>query len=156
MVDRGGCMLVKILSDSIGIAEADIEALLALPRTALLNHPTYNRLLEGLDSDLLGETLSHAREIYESKMPGVINSISEEYAYRGRGMTAFTLGNWLLGFVSQPNQLPKLMDFHNRVPTPAIAAGLPLILGALATMEEGAAEWVKAMAVLSLPFFAAE
>ncbi len=149
-------MFIKLLSESIGISEFDIQELLALPRSELYQSPAYNALVSALNSNLLSATLPQAREIYETKMPGVIDSISADYSYKGRGMTPFTLGNWLLGFVSQPNQLPKLMDFHTRVPVSAIEAGLPLILDALWTMGEGAGEWVKAMAVLSLPFFTAD
>lgn len=149
-------MLIKVLSQSIGISDFDVQELLALPRSELFKSPAYNGLVASLNSNLLSTTLPQAREIYETRMPGVIDSISADYAYNGRGMTPFTLGNWLLGFVSQPNQLPKLMDFHTRVPVAAIEAGLPLILDALWTMGDGAEEWVKAMAVLSLPFFTAE
>ena len=149
-------MLIKVLSESIGISDFDVQELLARPRAELFTNPAYTALVASLDSSLLSTTLPQAREIYETRMPGVIDSISADYAYNGRGMTPFTLGNWLLGFVSQPNQLPKLMDFHTRVPVAAIEAGLPLILDALWTMGDGAEEWVKAMAVLSLPFFTAD
>ncbi|MBI5928628.1 MAG: hypothetical protein HY862_04925 [Chloroflexi bacterium] len=149
-------MLTQLLAENIGVSQSDIQALTRLSRAELYENPTYQNLVNDLDFDLLHETLPIARKVYESTLPAVIEAISDTYRYKGRGMTAFTLGNWLVGFLSQPDQLYQLVEYHNRVPLQVIEEGLPMILKSLGEMEAGGTEWTKAMAVLSLPFFAAK
>lgn len=146
-------MISEVLAQYIGIPQSDIKNLLSLSLEDLYDSPAYNKLVQQLDFDLLHETLPDARKVYESVVPTVIDSISSEFKYTGRGMTAFTLGNWLVGFLARPDQLFKLADIHSHIPVPAIEAGLPLILAGLSDMDSGGKQWSKAMAVLSLPFF---
>jgi hypothetical protein len=66
-------------------------------------------------------------------------------------MSAFTLGNWLVGFLQFPAALEGLSKFHKRLPQDAMAELLPHMLSVLEDMPHGSADWQKALALLSMP-----
>jgi hypothetical protein len=148
-------MITQILSRNIGISVDEVQKLMRLSRSQLYDNPFYQNLVNQLDFESLRYSVGDARKVYETHLPELVAHLREEYGYTGKPMTAFNLGNWLVGFLSQPDQLYRLIDLHKQVPLEVISTGLPDILEMLGEMGPSGREWQKALAVLSLPFFAA-
>lgn len=146
----------ELLAHTIGIPVREIQRLFRLDRVEMYNDSEYRRLVREIDLELLGTTLPLARQVYDRIMPDVIAAVRSEFDYAGRGMSAFTLGNWVIGFLTQPDELSKLLEFHDGVPSAVFEISLPSILDALNQIENGGREWAKAMAILSLPLLSIE
>lgn len=145
----------EFLAIYIGIAAEEVETLLTMPRSELYQSSFYKDLINELDYKLLGSTLQDARAMYDLYLPEMAEHLREIYHLNSRGMTSLTLGNWLLGFLHNPKNLAKLYEMHQNLPLEVLQEGLPAILNILGHMPApGRAEWQKAMALLSLPFFA--
>lgn len=148
-------MDMEILAGYIGISTEDVEVLLNQSSTEIYQNTFYQNLVAGLDYKLLGKTLQDVRAVYDTYLPDVAIHLRDVYHLRNRGMTSLTLGNWLLGFLHNPNTLSKLYEMHRHIPVDALEEGLPAVLDILGQLPPtGRMEWQKAMALLSLPFFA--
>ncbi|KAB2906104.1 MAG: hypothetical protein KJ064_11235 [Anaerolineae bacterium] len=150
-------MDMEILAGCIGISTEDVEVLLNQSSTEIYQNTFYQNLIAGLDYKLLGKTLQDARAVYDTYLPDLAIHLRDVYHLSNRGMTSLTLGNWLLGFLHNPNTLSKLYEMHRHIPMDVLEEGLPAVLDILGQMPPtGRTEWQKAMALLSLPFFAQE
>ena len=147
---------VELLSSTIGISQQEVQGLLALSKEQVYKAGSYQDLVSQLDYNALSDTLPAIRQAYELYLPVVVNSLRTEHGYTGNPMTPSTLGNWVLGFLYNPAYLDKLPGLHRNVPIEVIEAGLPQVLDVLDHAGEVGQEWKKALAVLSLPFFAAD
>ncbi|MBZ0305432.1 MAG: hypothetical protein K8I82_05130 [Anaerolineae bacterium] len=148
-------MLVPTLAEYIGIPEIEIQQFMTMPKSQLYKNDVYQALVESLDYQMLGTTLTEARSVYDTHLPELVDYLRQEYGFKGKPMTALTLGNWLLGFLHNHKNLHKLAEMHHHIPHYVLEYGLPEILKILNFMPDPArAEWQKAMAVLSLPLFA--
>ena len=148
---EGLTMLTKTLADYIGTRESTIEDLLQLSPTQIYQSEAYQALVAKLDRDLLHQTLPEARGAYEQGLPRFKREMGKSYDFDRSPMSAFTLGNWLVGFLQQPDALNTLPKFHGDVPRPVMREGLPHLLSILDRMGQGRQEWQQALAVLSLP-----
>ncbi|MFP4323161.1 MAG: hypothetical protein ACLFTK_11970 [Anaerolineales bacterium] len=144
-------MLTKSLANYIGVSTRDVQTWLNMSAAGIYDDPAYQDLVYGLDRALLEETLSEARAVYEDALPEFQAALGSEYNFRNTPMSAYTLGNWLVGFLQYPDSLPELLDIHARIPQSVLTAGLPMLLSYLDDMPQGGAEWQRALAILALP-----
>lgn len=135
----------------LGLRDAEVDRLLHLKAPALYQDESYLKLVESLNYRLLENTLLDARSVYDEHLPELVDYLRNEYNYQGKPMTALTLGNWLLGFLHNHQNLHMLHKMHAHIPMEIIEHGLPKILEMLGYIRQGGKEWQRAMAVLSLP-----
>lgn len=147
-------MLVSLISKYTGMDQAEVERLLALSSKEVFADPAYQDMVNALDKKLLESTVINAREAYRGRVEAFSASLEAKYKLQNPTMSAFTLANWLVGFLYSPDNLSDLLDRHERVPKEALVDGLPEILDMLDNMDDGRAEWQHAMALLSLPLIA--
>ncbi|MCA9902210.1 MAG: hypothetical protein KC547_00020 [Anaerolineae bacterium] len=133
------------------LPKAEIDRLLALSQDEIYNDATYLNQVRQLDAEYLYDTLPAARDIYAQYVPQYNQILSERFGLHNSVMSAFTLGNWLVGFLQFPTTLDGLSKFHKRLPKDAMAELLPDMLSVLDDMPQGSADWQKALALLSLP-----
>lgn len=144
-------MVAQLLAKHIGIPVEQVESFLHMSHAQIYASPDYYELVKTLDYDLLVESLNEVRRVYEQHLPGLASHLRDQHGYLGRPMTAYTLGNWLIGFLNQPHLLFKLVDIHRPLSPEIIETSLPAILEILGKMANGAHEWQRATALLSLP-----
>lgn len=144
-------MLADTISRYSGAAAGDVSRWLTLSPEAIYEDPAYLDLINGLDKEFLQETVITAREAYREGLDDLAKKIEVKYDVENPVMSAFTLGNWLVGFLYSPTTLPDLLERHGRVPAEAIREGLPELLGMLESMPTGRQEWQQALALLSIP-----
>lgn len=117
----------------------------------IYNDSAYLNQIRQIDTERLYETLPAARDIDAEYVPQYNQILSERFGLHNSVMSAFTLGNWLVGFLQFPKTLDNLSQHHKRLPKEAMAELLPHMLSVLEDMPHGSADWQKALALLSMP-----
>ncbi len=156
IIDMETALNPELFADNIGISVEDARAMLSLRQNQLIHSEMYRELVRSLDYTALSNSLRQIRALYETHLPELVDYLRDNHQYVGKGMTALTLGNWLLGFLNMPDYLDHLIEIHKKVPPFVLTIGLPRILEILDKAEASSAEWKKAMALLTLPMFAAQ
>ena len=128
----------------------DARRLLALSPADVYTDPVYQDVVARLDADLLRQTLVHVRAAYEDGL----GPIKEKYGLSNTIMSGFTLGNWVLGFLTSPDHLNDMLDRHAALSQDVIAAALPELVDLLDDLPAGRAEWQCALVAFSLPLIA--
>ena len=140
-----------ILSRYIGVSPGKVARLLTLSQQQVYADQEYLGWVNQLDAERLYDTLQYARSVYEAYMPEFSQHLSNQFGMHKTVMSAYTLGNWLVGFLQFPNTINGLTRMHQHIPRQAIADLLPRMLEVLQEMPEGGREWQRALAILSLP-----
>lgn len=144
----------QVLSLYIGLSPNDLRSIMELPAEHVFEHPTYRTLVEGLDIELLKQTLPQARSAYAIGLPAFMRHLERETGLTNISMSTYTLTDWLIRFLEAPETLPVVLSMHQRLTSPIIRNGLPSLLESLDSMAVGRTEWQQALAVMSLPLVA--
>lgn len=147
-------MVVDKLAATIGTPRAAVERLLAMSQSEIYEDAEYRHWVSQLHPAPLHRTLGYARQAYDRHLSQLAKILRDEYGFVNVPMSAFTLGNWLVAFLAYTESLSDMTRIHARLPQAAVARLLPEILNALGEMPEGAQEWQRALAVLTLPLLA--
>lgn len=139
------------LAKYIGTDAATIQKLRQLDASAMYNHADYRALFDGLDAAYLQNTLPLVRKAYDAELPKFKTQLASKYSIDAEPMSAFTLGNWIVGILSYPERFNDLLGIHGKVPGMAIDDSLDTLVEMLGTMPEGASMWQHALCLLSLP-----
>lgn len=130
---------------------AQIERYLQMSARAIYEDPFYNQMLHSLDREFLIDTLPLARKAYEAHLPAFAADLQARYRLPNMPMSAFTLGNWVLGVLEYPNTAPEIITMHGRVPGEVIANNLEDLLQFLGDMPQGSTAWQQALCLLAFP-----
>lgn len=146
-------MSVDTLAQYSGIPAETIKQWLSLSPESIYRDTGYLAWVKDLDEDLLTDNLKAVRAIYESDL----DAIKSRHGLSDTIMGAHTLGNWVLGFLKFPDQLPDLLERHASVPGTVVANVLPELAVLLNKIEDdaGRAEWQRALILFSIPLMAA-
>lgn len=148
-------MIAQALAQYIGVPKAKIERLLALTQEKIYQDAEYQAWINTLNIEQLNKFLPLARAAYEKHLPTFTEHLHTQYNLSNTPMSAFTLGNWLVGFLQYPSQISELSRMHRRLPPQAVREMLPEMIAMLDDMPEGRAEWQRAFALMALPLAAA-
>lgn len=147
-------MFAHMLANYIGTDAEEIERLLGMSQNDIFADPTYVYWVRSLPQERLDRTLALARDNYATHMPEYHQHLAAQYGMPQPKMSAYTLGNWLVGYLQYPDMVVELPSIHHRLPREAVIDMLPTMLETLGEMPEGAADWQRALAVLALPLAA--
>lgn len=128
--------------------------MLSLSQQALSEDAGFQTLISQLDTNTLDQTLSLARAAYETRMDAFHKVLEQHYGLARTSMSAYTLGNWVVGYAQFPNAVGNLTHLHRRLPVGAIVELLPDMLAVLGEMPQGREAWQHALAVMTLPLLA--
>ncbi len=142
-------MSVDTLAQYSGIPAETIKYWLSLPPKSIYENEDYLSWVKGLDANLLTDNLKPVRAIYEAGL----DTIKARHGLSDTIMGAHTLGNWVLGFLKYPDQLPDLLERHASVPNAVVANALPELAALLNGLEDedARAEWQRALILFSIP-----
>ena len=138
------------LAAYIGISVKDLDYFLAMNGHDIINDSQYTALLSGVDRELLERTLPQVRAVYEERLPAFAASIQERYKLDRNPMSAFTLGNWIVGALQFPAYIQSILDLHDGIAAEVFANELPALL-AMVDDVPGNEEWKRALCLFSLP-----
>ncbi|PJF36918.1 MAG: hypothetical protein CUN49_03005 [Candidatus Thermofonsia Clade 1 bacterium] len=147
-------MIAEVLAQYIGVEKRKVERLLALKQEQIYEDPEYQAWISKLNVDRLNSFLPLARAAYEKHLATFTEHLRTKYNMVNTPMSAFTLGNWLVGFLHYPSQISELARLHRRLPRQAVLEMLPEMIAMLDDMPEGRAEWQQAFALMALPLAA--
>ncbi len=139
------------LAQLVNVSPATLQRFLSMEATALYEDDEYMSLVRSLNRNLMEETLPEVRAAYEKHLPGFVDEIKKQYQLKDNPMSAYTLGNWMVGILRYPETTNTLLNMHTRVPSQMIIDGLPHLLSFLDEVERGGAEWQRALCILSIP-----
>lgn len=143
-------MQPQAIADLMGLSVDEVERLLALNPAAIYEDAAYLRVVHTLDTGVLRATLQAVRDIYEDGLP----PIKEKYGLSDTIMSGYTLGNWVLGFLTAPDHLNDMLERHASIPTDVIEDALPELVDLLEDLSNGKDEWQRALVTFSLPLIA--
>ncbi|MBN1564569.1 MAG: hypothetical protein JXA10_12060 [Anaerolineae bacterium] len=143
-------MQTETMATYMGLSVNEVERLLALPPAAIYDDPAYQAVVNQLDADVLRQTLGHVRAVYDKGLA----PIKAKYGLSNTIMSGFTLGNWVLGYLTTPDHLNNMLDRHAALPREVIAAALPELVALLDDLPAGRGEWQRALVTFSLPLIA--
>ncbi len=147
-------MVAAVLARYIGVEQNKIERLLALSQAQIYQDAEYQAWIAELNVEQLNDFLPLARAAYEKHLATFTEHLRKCYDMVNTPMSAFTLGNWLIGFLQYPSQISDLSRIHQRLPRQAVLEMLPEMIAMLDDMPEGRAEWQRAFALMALPLAA--
>lgn len=143
-------MEAQVLSRYTGVPTKQINRLLSMSGQTMAKDPEFINLLNSLDKDHLEETLPEARAAYEKGLPAFERHLHQQYGLETTPMSAFTLGNWVVGALQFPQYTNKIMEMHENIPREVFVNELPRLLDMLDHVR-GGREWQRALCVFSLP-----
>lgn len=139
------------LSKYTGLREEKIKRYSTMSTQAIYTDADYLNHLHTLDREFLIETLPLARKAYEEHLPDFAADLQDRYRLPNMPMSAFTLGNWVLGVLEYPTTAPEIIKMHGNVPGEVVANNLEDLLQFLGDMPHGSAEWQQALCLLAFP-----
>ncbi len=144
-------MNVNELSYYIGAPTSLLDSLLSMQGREIIRDKRFVDLLRSVDKDLLEKTLPEARAAYAAHLPDFSNQLSKRYGLANTPMSAYTLGNWVVGALQFPDYLDTILDMHADIATEVFVGGLPELLAIVDEMPKAGGEWQRALCLLSIP-----
>jgi hypothetical protein len=143
----------QMLADITGLAPNTVQQFMDMSAEEIVKDVSYIQLLEDIDCEHLEQTLPEVRAAYEHELPAFINMLQEKHNVNSEPMSAYTLGNWVIGVLHYPDRAGQILGMHQNVPGHVISEGLPEFLAILDSLNDSvtAAEWKRAVTALSIP-----
>jgi hypothetical protein len=139
------------IAQTIGISVDDVNYFLSMSAEELIQNADYIAMLKTLDKELLQQTLPEARMAYESGLPAFQSDLNKRYNMSSRMMSAYTVGNWVVGALQYPENTEAILKMHSHVPGEAVVGGIWDLMEMVQGIPQGAEEWQRALCALSLP-----
>lgn len=139
--------VIELLSSYSGIPVDELEYFLSLSPAEIYQDAHYKALVSQINGLELENSLSAIRTAYDEHLP----AIKDRHHLRYTLMSGYTLSSWILGYISFPDTMSDLLDRHKKVPAQIVKTVLPELLDLLGTVPEGAAEWQRALIIVSIP-----
>ncbi len=139
------------LAEIIGIPQATVDRFLVMGAEAIYKDDEYMGLVRSLDGALMEDTLPDVREVYERHLSEFVAELQAKYRLAQNPMSAYTLGNWVVGMLRYPETTNTLLKMHSEVPSQMIVDGLPHLIGFIEDLDRGRTEWQRALCILSIP-----
>jgi hypothetical protein len=146
--------LAGVIAHYCTLSKRDVADLLRMTPEQVINDKRFTRAVDQFDVDHLLSTLPEAREVLQVHLPPITEQMTANYDMENNPMSAYTLGNWIVGFAERPEQMSMLLEIHNRLPAGIFADYLPDLLAIYTHMEHHGEDWQRAMAVISIPLVA--
>lgn len=138
------------LAAHIGISTQELDGFLSMRGRDIIQDANYIALLNSVDRDLLERTLPQIRAVYEERLPAFAATIAQRYGLDHNPMSAYTLGNWVVGALQFPAYVDSILDLHEGLAAEMFANELPTLL-AMVEDTPGSEEWKRALCLFSLP-----
>lgn len=134
-----------------GLSLNEVKRLRSMSAQEVFSDSAYIKTLKKLDRHFLESTLADARHAYAIHMDEFKTEIKNRYGISSEPMSAFTLGNWVVGVLQYPDQAKELLRMHGNVGGDVFSGSIEQVLTILEDMPTGTREWQQAMCLLAFP-----
>ncbi len=134
-----------------GATPGQVQRFFTMTGEAIILDESYQALLAEVDKDLLEETLDDVRAIYDRELPAFQDTLEKRYDVNTAPMSAYTLGNWVVGALAFPQYTNSLVDMHKGVPNDIFLNELPILLEMVGQVPRAGREWQRALCLFAIP-----
>jgi hypothetical protein len=145
----------KDLAQYIGVPIEKVDYVLSMSGAEIVKDEIFVGMLKSVDRDLLERTLPQAREAYEKGLPAFETMLQKRYGLSNTPMSAYTLGNWVVGALQFPDYIDTILNMHADIASEVFVGGLPDLLDMVANVPDGGHEWQRALCIFSIPLMRA-
>ncbi|YAF98173.1 MAG: hypothetical protein AB3A66_11195 [Nodularia sp. CChRGM 3473] len=144
--------LVSTFTQHLDLSPTQLEEIFSKPLTEFLKSPELQQKLDGLNINLLKETLPVAGEVLAKELPPFYNWLKNELGVKRVPDSPNHTTTWVISFVNNQESLTHLVELHRPVPRPALEASITRLVGLFAGVEDKQVrqEWQKTVAALCL------
>lgn len=144
-------MLPSMIAEYMDMSVEDVEQLMAIPQRSIYRDARYLGLIASLDLDQLEKALPEVRMAYDDGLDYVSLTLKRNYKLN-MALTAYTMSDWLLHCLKNPQRLSEMTAFNALVPGYALWDTLPLLIRVLDDLPLSIRrEWQRALALLLFP-----
>lgn len=147
----------EVFTQHLNLSAAELEEVLSLSLTDLLNSAQIKDALNSLDVQTLRETLPTAASVLAERLPPFYNWLKNELGVQRVPDSPAHTTKWVIGFVNNQESLTRLVELHRPVPRPALERSVAPLVAAFDGVEDEQIrqKWQKAVATLCLPLVVA-
>lgn len=147
----------EVFTQYLNLSAAELEEVLSLSLTDLLNSVQIKDALNSLDVQTLRETLPTAASVLAERLPPFYNWLKNELGVQRVPDSPAHTTKWVIGFVNNQESLTRLVELHRPVPRPALERSVAPLVAAFDGVEDEQIrqKWQKAIAALCLPLVVA-
>ncbi len=144
--------MIGTFTQYLNLSSADIETLLSLSLTDLLDSPKVQMLLGSLDVALLRETLPTAGAILAAHLPPFYDWLQNELGVARVPDSPNHTTQWVVNFLNNQESLTRLVELHRPVPRLALERSIPRLVGLFDAVEDAYVRqaWQTAVSALCL------
>lgn len=144
--------MLETFTQHLNLSPSQVEALLSLSLTDLLESPAVDGKLGSLNTELLRETLPTAGSLLETHLPPFYDWLKNELGVERVPDSPDHTTTWVVNFLNNRETLAKLVELHRPVPRPALERAIPRLVGLFEAIEDETIrqEWETAVSVLCL------
>ncbi|MBD1932087.1 MULTISPECIES: hypothetical protein [Cyanophyceae] len=144
--------MLNTFTEHLNLSQAELEKLLSLRFSELLNTPDFKEKLDSLNIGLLQQTLPTAAAVLADELPPFYNWLKNELGLKRVPDSPDHTTKWVVNFLKQEESLTRLVELHRPVPRPALEASIPRLVGLFDGVEDTQVrqEWQQAIAALCL------
>lgn len=144
-------MDAQTIAHYTGLPLDTVEVYFELSPEEIYQDEAYHEALNSLDRKTLDATLPGVRRVYDRHMDDFAAYLYEHHQVERGTMSSHTLGNWVLGFIQQPEYIVNILQHHQLMPGAAFADGLEQLLDLLESVPAGKQEWQQALCLMAFP-----
>jgi hypothetical protein len=144
--------MIDAFTQHLNLSSADIETLLSLSLTDLLDSPKVQMLLGSLDVALLRETLPTAGAILAAHLPPFYDWLQNELGVARVPDSPNHTTQWVVNFLNNQESLTRLVELHRPVPRTALERSISRLVGLFNAVEDTSVRqaWQVAVSALCL------
>lgn len=147
-------MNTETIAHYTGLELSEIQRFSKMGAFDIYKDPAYIKALKSLDKAYLESTLQLARMAYEKHIGEFKDEVKARYGLDKAPMSAFTLGNWVVGVLQYPASAHEILNLHKGIKGEVFSGSLQDLLDILNDMPQGSAQWQQALCLLAFPLMA--
>ncbi|MFH7028421.1 MAG: hypothetical protein ACHBN1_24285 [Heteroscytonema crispum UTEX LB 1556] len=143
---------LELFTQHLDLSQNQLDDLLSKSLNNCLNSPEVQQELQGLDTNLLKETLPTAGNVLAEKLPPFYNWLKNELGVKRVPDSPLHTTKWVIGFLNNQESLTHLVELHRPVPRQALESSTPRLLAMFDGIKDARVrqQWQKAIAILCL------
>ncbi|NJL43217.1 MAG: hypothetical protein HC935_07565 [Pseudanabaena sp. SU_2_4] len=144
--------MIDTLSQYLNFSSTEVNTLLALSLQGLLDSPNVQQQLDGLNVELLRETLPTAGAVLATHLPPFYDWLQNELGVVRVPDSPDHTTQWVVNFLNNRESLIRLVELHRPVPRIALERSIPRLVGLFAAVEDDSVRqaWQTAVSALCL------
>lgn len=144
--------MIDTLAQHLNFSPTEVNTLLALSLQGFLDSPNVQQQLDGLNVELLRETLPTAGAVLATHLPPFYDWLQNELGVTRVPDSPDHTTQWVVNFLNNRESLTRLVELHRPVPRIALERSIPRLVGLFEAVEDTSVRqaWQTAVSALCL------